>query len=145
MNMETTSIIGTLVACLVISGSLMYAGRQYLRPRKKGESMREFVTRATDERRLDKEAAAQMHGRWTPIYNLVSWLLLFGVAYSYIINPVLNTLGYAYLVLGLILSRIAAKDAQPPNYSRLSFFSRIEYRIFHAWLWPFYVLRRSKA
>ncbi|MDB0516276.1 hypothetical protein LBW60_23445 [Ralstonia solanacearum] len=135
--------IAVAVVCFTIAGLIVHHFRHLLHPRKKGESLREFVTRTHEEKQLDKQAKHSMLGRWTLPLNLMNvtlllltvWLSKFEVTFVFLV--------FGYLAIGFILTRGQARAARRPDYHRLGMVDRLYYRMSFAWAWPFFFLKPS--
>lgn len=143
MSHESLNQAALAFVCFVMAGMLVYYARYYLRPRKKGESLGEFVARTQEEKRLDRIAKAQMFGQWTVMLHAANGALLLFIVWLAQYSPTFLFGAFIYIFVGFFLTRDPARAARRSDYCRLGPLDRFQYRMMFAWAWPFYFLKQG--
>lgn len=109
--------------------------------RPSGESVRDALARVAAERKLDKAAREQMFGsrRITGIASLASSVASLVMLTALSRGSPLGFFMGVYLVLGLLVL-LRYRLRSHASWSRLTFGSRLWFRLTHAWLWPAHLL-----
>lgn len=104
--------IGTL--CLTMAGVVVYAARHWLQPRKKGESIAEFVQRVAADCEAHKEAKKALMNSRVKLGNaLFSNAMLLGLIWLMLHAPYARWIAVGYVAIGAMLA--ARLLARPPG------------------------------
>lgn len=127
--------LSILIACLVVAAVLMQPLRRLFQPRRHNENIGEFLRRAAHENRQDMAVTQTLFGPRTKAANAVNLVLVSCLAWSFCHGWV-GVIALVYIVIGLVLSRPAARAAQPAGFAALSWNHRLWFNLYHCWLWP---------
>jgi len=148
LNAEVIRIISLAIVCGIAAVVLMNMFKRFLQSRRPGESLQEFVNRASEEHLMDEEAkqreAAHKFGTWgqTMQVHMLNFALMLGtVSLAPVSVNLLNSVG-VYVIVGiLVLKRAGIPSAD--QLAGLAWSDRLWLRIYYAWFWPLYLMARK--
>lgn len=112
---------------------------------RKDDTFQTYYARASEEHRKDKQASINMFGS-TEATNKANFVNFFSGLAAVMFMTTFLTLAWlviAYLAIGFVVSSTAAKAARTVEFKRLLIADRIWFRMYFAWGWPYWVLRKS--
>ena len=127
-----------LVACLIAAAVLIHHFRRYFQSRQKGETVGEYLQRATKEHARDRAAELVMFGSLAPpnVANFITVVFLCSLMWTLTRVQYLGLIQLAYLMAGLVFTRKMASRSRTAEHHRLQWNSRLWFRLFFACIWP---------
>ncbi len=142
----TVSRVAMAIAALVIAIAfvlkLRYRFRHWFRPRRPGESLRQFAERARYEGVLDGRARDRMWGNHSAAAALIQLVALLAGGYCLVRWRTALWPFLAYVAAGYWFTRRAAREGRQDDYERLGWSDRAWHRMAYVWIWPVLVLAR---
>ena len=133
--------VAVLLLSFAIAGYLVHCFRHYLRDRRHSEKWAEFMDRAKEDNKRDKDAFVHMFGQARVLPHWINLALVLGWCWGLSRLPSLLQPSLLYLFVGFVLTRQVAKDARPTDYVRLGFTGRFWFNQFYTLTWPLHVLK----